>query len=68
MLIAKTICAFFYLHFFFLYFLYKLFFLLMKFLNTSMKKDPFNQIIRNWQPKGVFVDLLGKCLAMKAGL
>ena len=29
-----------------------------------MKKDPFNQIIRKWQPKSVFVDLLEKYLGM----
>ena len=28
--------------------------------HLSMKKDPFNQIIRKWQPEGVFVDLLEK--------
>ena len=33
-----------------------------------MYKDPFNQIIRNWPPKGVFVDLLEKCFGMNAGL
>ena len=26
--------------------------------HLSMKKDPFNQIIRKWQPEGVFVGLL----------
>ena len=30
-----------------------------------MKKDPFNQIIRKWSLKGVFVDLLEKQLGMK---
>ena len=33
-----------------------------------MKKDPFNQIIKKWPPKGVFVDLLGKYLGMNVGL
>ena len=33
-----------------------------------MKKDPFNQIIRKSQPKGVFADLLEKNLGMNAGL
>ena len=36
--------------------------------HLSMKKDPFNQIIRKWQPKGVFVDLLEKHLGMNGGL
>ena len=31
-----------------------------------MKKDPFNQIIRKWQPNCVFVDLLEKYLGMNA--
>ena len=50
----------------FLHFLYNLFFLPMKFLNT--KKDPFNQIIRKWPLKGIFVDLLDKYLGMNDGL
>ena len=33
-----------------------------------MKNNPFNQIIRKWQPKGVFVNLLEKYLGMNAGL
>ena len=33
-----------------------------------MKKDPFNQIIKKWLPKGVFVDLLEKYLSMNVGL
>ena len=33
-----------------------------------MKKDLFNQIIKKWQPKCVFVDLLEKYLGMKADL
>ena len=33
-----------------------------------MKKDPFNQIIKKWPPKGVFVDLLEKYLSMNVGL
>ena len=31
-----------------------------------MYKDPFNQIIRKWSPKSVFVNLLEKYLGMKA--
>ena len=30
-----------------------------------MKKDPFNQTIRKWQPKAVFINLLEKYLGMK---
>ena len=57
-----------YLHFLFLHFIYNHFFLLMKNLNTwAWSKNPFNQIIRKWQP-GVFVDLLEKHLGMNAGL
>ena len=33
-----------------------------------MKKDPFNQIIKKWPPKGVFVDLLEKYLGMNVGV
>ena len=33
-----------------------------------MKKDPFNQTIKEWPPKGVFVDLLQKYLGMNVGL
>ena len=33
-----------------------------------MYEDPFNQIIKKWPPKGVFVDLLEKYLGMNAGL
>ena len=33
-----------------------------------MDKDPFNQIIKKWQPKGAFVDLVEKYLGMNAGL
>ena len=33
-----------------------------------MKKVPFNQIIRKWQAKGVFVDLLKKYLGINTGL
>ena len=33
-----------------------------------MKKDPFNQIIKKWPPKGVLVDLLEKHLGMNVGL
>ena len=33
-----------------------------------MDKDPFNQIIKKWPPKDVFVDLLEKYLDMSAGL
>ena len=36
--------------------------------HLSTKKEPFNQIIRKWQPKDVFVDLLEKYLGMNAGL
>ena len=36
--------------------------------HLSMKKDPFDQIIRKWQPKGVFVDLLEKYLGMNGGI
>ena len=36
--------------------------------HLSMKKDPFNQIIRKWLPKGVFVDLLDKYSGMNADL
>ena len=32
--------------------------------HLSMKKDPFNQIIRTLTQKGVFVDLLEKYLGM----
>ena len=32
--------------------------------HLSMKKDPFNQIIRKWPPKGDLVDLLEKYLGM----
>ena len=54
-----------YLHFLFLHFLYNVFFSTNEdFEHLSMKKDPFNQIIRKWQPKSVFVDLLEKCLGM----
>ena len=42
-------------------FLYDVFFSTNEdFKHLSMKKDPFNQIIRKWQPKGVFVNLLEK--------
>ena len=58
-----------YLHFLFLHFLYNVFFSTNEdFEHLSMKKDPFNQIIRKWQPKGVFVDLLEKHLGMNGGL
>ena len=33
-----------------------------------MKKDPFNQIIKKWPPKGVFFDLLEKYLGMNVRL
>ena len=33
-----------------------------------MDKDPFNQIIKKWPPKGVFVDLVEKYLGVNAGL
>ena len=36
--------------------------------HVSMKKDQFSQIIRKWQPKGVFVDLSEKYLGMNVGL
>ena len=36
--------------------------------HLNMKKDSFNQIVRKWQPKGVFLDLLGKSLGMNVGL
>ena len=32
-----------------------------------MKKDPFTQIIRKWWPKGAFIGLLEKYVAMSAG-
>ena len=32
-----------------------------------MKKDPFNQIIRKWPPKYVFVNLLEKHLGANTG-
>ena len=42
-------------------FLYDVFFSTNEdFKHLNMKKDPFNQIIRKWQPKGVFVNLLEK--------
>ena len=44
------------------------FFYLIKFLNLSMKKDQFNQIIRKWPPERVFVNLLEKYIGMSAGL
>ena len=33
-----------------------------------MKKDPFNQIIKKYPPKDVFVDLLEKYLRVNIGL
>ena len=33
-----------------------------------MDKDPFNQIIKKWPVKGVFVNLVEKYLGMNAGL
>ena len=36
--------------------------------NSYLKKDLFNQIIKKWPPKGVFVDLLEKYLVMNVGL
>ena len=36
--------------------------------HLSMKEDPFNQIIRKWPAKGVFVDFFEKYLGMNAGL
>ena len=33
-----------------------------------MKKDPFNQIIKKWKPRCVFVDLLEKYLGKNASL
>ena len=58
-----------YLHFLFLHFLYNVFFSTNEdFEHLSMKKDPFNQTIRKWQPKAVFINLLEKYLGMNAGL
>ena len=53
----------------YLHFLYNDFFSTNEdFDHLSMKKDPFNEIIRKWQPKGVSADLLEKYLGMKGGL
>ena len=54
---------------FFLYFLHNIFFSINElFEHLIMKKDPFNQIITKWPPKGVFVDFLEKYLGMNVGL
>ena len=34
----------------------------------NIKKDPFNQIIRQWPPKRAFINLLVKYLGMNTGL
>ena len=36
--------------------------------HLSVKKDSFNQIIRKWQPKGVFIDFFEKYLGMNGGV
>ena len=68
--VLKKLCALvWYLYVLFIHFLYNLFFFSHNevFEHFSMKKDPFNQIIRKWPPKGVFVDLLDKYLGTNAG-
>ena len=68
-LIAKNICAFFVSPFLASVFSLKPVFSTKEFFeNLSMKKDPLNQIIRKWPPKGIFVDFLEKWLGMNAGL
>ena len=68
-LIAKIICDHLVFPFFVSLFSVKLVFTTNEvFEHLSMKKDPFNQIIRKWSPEGVFVDLLEKHLGVNSGL